>query len=164
MNKIAPIVDFEDKSHNPFVLDEAAYGDMEDIYTPLSKLQAQASGHKGGLLQLLGVPEDSNLSDIPMYTVLGYDEVMAVDNDAEAFSIDVYKHGLGQTFGNTLSLFNPPEHTALRRVFQKAFLPHIVGKWGDQLVTPVVNGLIDKFIDRGEADLVEEFAVKYPFQ
>jgi cytochrome P450 len=87
-----------------------------------------------------------------------------VDGDPETYSIDAYETNLGLTFGRTLSLLNPPEHTSIRRVFQKAFMPNVVAKWGDDLVAPVVNGLIDRFVDRGEADLAEEFALKYPFQ
>jgi cytochrome P450 len=159
MSQISPIAYFDDPSHDPFRLDEQAYGDLEDIYGPIARLMAQAPVHAGEFLSLMGLPGDANMS-----SALGFDEVVAVDRDAETFSIDGYKHGLGQTFGNTLSLLNPPEHTAIRRVFQQAFLPHIVSKWGDHLVTPVVHGLIDGFVERGEADLAEAFARKYPFE
>jgi cytochrome P450 len=164
MTRIAPIVDFDDKNHNPFLVDEEAYGHVEDIYTPLIPLREQAAVHKGDLMTLLGWASDSNYTAIPQFTVVGYDEILAVDNDPETFSIDAYMPTIGRTFGKTLSLLNPPEHTRIRRVFQKAFLPHVVAKWGDKLVSPVVNALIDKFVARGEADLAAEFARFYPFE
>lgn len=166
MSAIAPIIDFDAKDYNPFELDAAAYGDIEDIHSRLKVLRDRAPVQKGDLLTLLGWSVDPNVSAaaLPQFTVFGYDEVLKVDGDPETYSIDAYETGLGLTFGRTLSLLNPPEHTSIRRVFQKAFLPNIVSKWGDDLVSPVVNGLIDKFVDRGRADLAEEFAVKYPFQ
>jgi cytochrome P450 len=166
MSGIAPIIDFESKDYDPFLLDAAAYGDIEDIHSRLAVLRERAPVHKGDLLTLLGWSIDPNVSAaaLPQFTVFGYEEVLKVDGDSDTYSIDAYENGLGLTFGRTLSLLNPPEHTKIRRVFQKAFLPNIVSKWGDDLVSPVVNGLIDKFADRGHADLAEEFAVKYPFQ
>jgi len=164
MSAIAPIADFDDTTYNPFDSDEGAYGDIEDIYGVLAPLQARASVHEGDLLTLLGWIGDPNYGDVKQFSVLGYAEVALVDGDPETYSIDAYKTGIGTTFGKTLSLLNPPEHTSIRRVFQKAFLPHIVTKWGDDLVSPVVNGLIDKFVARGSADLAEEFALQYPFQ
>jgi len=166
MSSIAPIVDFDDESYDPFAMDEQAFGDLEDIHSRLAQLREQAPVQRGDLLTLLGWKMDPNFAAaaLPQFTVLGYAEVMAVDGDPETFSIDAYQLGLGLTFGKTLSLLNAPEHTRIRRVFQKAFLPNVVAKWGDQLVSPVVNGLIDAFIDRGAADLAEEFALKYPFE
>lgn len=164
MNAIAPIVDFDDKTYNPFDSNEGAFGDITDIYGILVPLLARAAVHKGDFLTLLGWNADPNYSGSKQFTVLGYKEVGIVDSDAETYSIDAYKDSIAHTFGNTISLLNPPEHTRIRRVFQKAFLPHIVTKWGDELVSPVVNGLIDKFAARGSADLAEEFALQYPFQ
>jgi cytochrome P450 len=165
MSSIAPIIDFDDKNYNPFLQDEEAYGDIEDIHSLLAPLRARAPVHQGDLLTLLGWTPDSNFtSTVPQFTVLGYQEVMKVDGDPETYSIDAYQANLGLTFGKTLSLLNPPAHTSIRRVFQRAFLPNIVAKWGDELVSPIVNNLIDAFWERGEGDLAEEFALKYPFQ
>jgi cytochrome P450 len=164
MSSIAPIADFDDRSYDQFAMDEAAFGDVEDIYALLAPLRARAPVHEGDLLSLLGWATDPNFGHLRQFTVLAYKEFMEVDADIQTFSIDAYEGNLGQTFGRTLSLLNSPEHPRIRRVFQQAFLPTIVAKWGDQLVTPVVNELIDAFIARGKADLAEEFALKYPFE
>jgi cytochrome P450 len=164
VNNIAPIVDFDDKTYDPFAVEEAAFGDIEDIYGPLAALRKKGPVHKGDLLTLLGWTPDPNQDPNLQYTILGVDEVMTVSGDQELFSTEAYAHNIAQTFGRTVSVLGPPEHGRIRRVFQKAFLPHIVAKWGEELVTPVVNGLIDKFVDRGYADLAEEFALQYPFE
>jgi cytochrome P450 len=164
MNDISPIVDFEDKNYDPFKVYLDNFVDMNDFYGRLERLRAQGPVVKGDFMTLLGGAPDVNYTHVPNYTVLGYDEVMAVNGDPETYSIDVYKHSIGRTFGRTISLMNPPEHAAIRMIFQKAFMPGTVAKWGDQIVSPVVKGLIDKFVHRGEAELVSEFAMKYPFE
>jgi hypothetical protein len=84
MSSIAPIIDFDDKNYNPFLQDEEAYGDIEDIHSLLARLRARAPVHQGDLLTLLGWSPDSNFtSAVPQFTVLGYQEVMEVDGDPE---------------------------------------------------------------------------------
>jgi cytochrome P450 len=164
MGAIAPIVDFDDKAYDPFAIDSQAYGDIEDIHSVLVRLRERAPIHRGDYVSLIGWVNDPNYDSGLQFTVLGAEEVTIVDGDPETYSIDVYEHSIGQTFGRTLSLLKPAEHVRIRRVFQKAFLPNTVAKWGDKLVSPVVNGVIDRFAHRGEANLAEEFTVKYPFE
>ncbi|MDO7836720.1 cytochrome P450 [Sphingobium sp. HBC34] len=81
------------------------------------------------------------------------------------FSNSGYRPTLGATFGmGSISTLDNPEHGRWRRIFQKIFLPQFVKTWGDTIVDPVVNGLMAKFLPRGEADLVEEFTQRYPFE
>ena len=37
-----------------------------------------------------------------------------------------------------------------------------LARWEPEIVRPVVNGLIDEFIDAGEADLVKDFTLEFP--
>jgi cytochrome P450 len=164
MSELTPIVDLEDKSYNPFAVYLDNFVDTKNFYTKLESLRAQGPVVRGDFMTLLGGAPDTNYTHTPNYTVLGYDEIVAVNRDPETYSIDVYKHSIGRTFGRSISLMNPPEHGPVRMIFQKAFMPNTVAKWGNQIVTPVINSLIDQFMDRGEAELVSEFAVKYPFE
>jgi cytochrome P450 len=69
------------------------------------------------------------------------------------------------TFGmGSISTLDNPEHSRWRRIFQKIFLPQYVKTWGDSIVDPVVDDLMQKFLARGEADMVEEFTLRYPFE
>jgi len=79
------------------------------------------------------------------------------------YSNDALKLNMEVTFGETLGTLNPPVHTRYRKVFRQAFLPHIINKWGSTIVTPVINGVIDKLSGLGRADLVRECARLYPF-
>ena len=50
---------------------------------------------------------------------------------------------------------DPPEHASYRNVLNKHFTPDAANKWRDTAITNT-HALIDKFIERGEADLASE--------
>jgi len=62
--------------------------------------------------------------------------------------------------GNLL-LMDPPEHTAYRALVNRRFLQRSVGVL-ERRVLDEADALIDRFIQRGSADLVGEFAVALP--
>jgi cytochrome P450 len=161
---VPKIQDFDDDGFNPFVAEELVFGDIADLHTPLAKLRQQGPVHSGSFMDLVGVTQLPRKSGMDEFTVLSYRHVSDVYADPEIYSNAAFGDNLGQTFGRTITTMDPPEHSRYRRIFQKAFLPQNVAKWGDLLVGPVVTELMDKFIRRGEADLIEEFAQTYPFE
>ncbi|MEU0838527.1 cytochrome P450 [Streptomyces sp. NPDC005962] len=56
---------------------------------------------------------------------------------------------------------DPPDHTRLRRLVSKAFTPRRVAAFAPR-VRELTDGLIDAFEERGEADLIHEFAFPLP--
>src|SRR5712692_5267551 len=56
---------------------------------------------------------------------------------------------------------DPPDHTRLRGLVSKAFTPRVV-----ELLRPhiqqIVDGLLDRVADKGEMDLIEDFAYPLP--
>lgn len=56
---------------------------------------------------------------------------------------------------------DPPDHTRLRRLVAKAFTPRRVAAFAPR-VQELTDQLIDSFADRGEADLIHEFAFPLP--
>ncbi|MFI1017528.1 cytochrome P450 [Streptomyces sp. NPDC020965] len=56
---------------------------------------------------------------------------------------------------------DPPDHTRLRRLVAKAFTPRRVAEFAPR-VQELADGLIDGFAERGEADLIHEFAFPLP--
>jgi len=97
--------------------------------------------------------------------VLGYAEVSEAAKDFELFpNGPALQKSLGVVFGNTISLMDPPLHTRFRRIFQAVFLPKTIARWGQDIVMPVANELLDKIVARGHGDLVEDFTQHYPFQ
>jgi cytochrome P450 len=58
---------------------------------------------------------------------------------------------------------DPPEHVKYRRLLDPLFAPQRMALLESE-VASLVNGLIDRFIDRGECDFSVEFAVPLPSQ
>ncbi len=164
MNAIPRLQDFDDPAYDPFLSDEAAFGPHLDPYPRIAELYKQ-----GGPVQALdyrvamGLPPDVTMADMPHYSVFGYDAVEAVFSNPEVFINKPYERNIGISFGRSVSTMDGAEHQRYRRIFQRAFLPQVVAKWGDNLVDPVVSDLMDGFRNRGKADLVQEFTHLYPF-
>lgn len=164
MATIAPIEYFDEADFDPFVIDDDVFGEIEDPYAIFDRARANGPVQPGTILELLGAPADSIVAGIPQFRVIGHAEVQAVMRNAALFSNDVLKMNLGVTFGDTISAMNPPKHTQVRGLFQSTFMPKQVAKWSETLVDPVVNDLIGRFIGDGRAELVEQFAKRYPFE
>lgn len=56
---------------------------------------------------------------------------------------------------------DPPDHTRLRRLVSKAFTPRRIAEFAPR-VQELTDRLIDGFIEKGEADLIHEFAFPLP--
>ncbi|MCX4778839.1 cytochrome P450 family protein [Streptomyces sp. NBC_01264] len=56
---------------------------------------------------------------------------------------------------------DPPDHTRLRRLVSKAFTPRRVAEFTPR-VQELTDHLIDQFAEKGEADLIHEFAFPLP--
>jgi len=164
MGAIPRIQDFDDASYDPFVSDEAAFGGCADPYPQLAEWRAQAQVHRMDYRAAMGLYPDVTMAGLAHYLVLGYDAVEKIFLDPATYSNKTYARNLGISFGRSVSAMDAPEHARFRKIFQKAFLPNMVAKWGETLVDPVVQGLMDQFSGRGKADLVQEFTHHYPFQ
>jgi cytochrome P450 len=163
MGKSQRIVDFDDRDFNPFFADEMAFGDVEDLYGRLAEMRRQGSVHAADYRSLFSPYPDVTLSRFKHYIVLGYDDVATVLGDPATYTNEAFRYNLGESFGRSISTMDAPEHARYRRIFQKAFLPQVVAQWGETLVDPVVAKLMDAFVGRGSADLVQEFTLYYPF-
>ncbi|MGP0032064.1 MAG: cytochrome P450 [Acidimicrobiales bacterium] len=56
---------------------------------------------------------------------------------------------------------DPPDHKKYRKLLDPIFSPRRMALM-DDAVTRIVNGLIDRFIDRGEVDFAKEFSIPFP--
>ncbi|MGO8856827.1 MAG: cytochrome P450 [Steroidobacteraceae bacterium] len=164
MNAVTRLSDFDDPNFNPFIADELMFGSCLDPYSRLAELRAKGPVHKLDYRVYMGEPADHTQGHLEQYLVVGYDEVMRCLSEPDNFSNEAYQLNLGISFGRSVSTMDPPEHSRYRRIFQKAFLPQTVAKWGESVVDPVIRELMDKFRGRGSADLVQEFTLHYPFQ
>jgi len=140
-------------------------GDFADPYPLIHQLAAEGSVHHLNYRKLFTEVPDVQLGHMDQWTVFGYDACNQILMDHEAFhNWEAFQHSLGVAFGRTITCMDGAEHARFRKVLQKALLPHVVSKWGESLVAPVMSRLMSKFIGRGSADLVEEYTHHFPFQ
>jgi cytochrome P450 len=157
--------DFDDPNYNPAISDEIAFGDDRDPYAFLHELLARGPVIEGDLREMQGVAPDMTSRGVRKFIVLGYNEVREVLSSPDNFCVEHNRSGLSQTFGShSLTVLDPPDHPRYRRIFQKAFLPHVVGTWSEEFIEPVIHDLLDRFIGRGRCDLMKEFVFPYPFE
>lgn len=161
----ARILDYDDTDFDPFETFERAQGGeaVVDPYPLLHELRAQGAVQPGDVRTPFGAPLDQTMLDLDSYMVFGYEPIHTVLHDNQNYSSALFERIMLPTFGRVLPLMDPPEHPRYRRLFQRAFLPGAVAQWGEVLVPRVVNGFIDRFAQRGKAELVGEFTAHYPF-
>jgi len=164
METLVTIREFDDPAYDPFNSDEINFGDTKDPYPAIAQWRATAPVLEGDYRPKMGLAS-ALYPDRKMFTVVGTAEIQEVLTDMERFSNAAYKFNIGITFGQgSISTMDNPEHGRWRKIFQKIFLPQYVKKWDDTIVDPVVHSLMDQFIGKGHADLVEDFTIRYPFE
>ncbi len=166
MNASLQIQDFDDPRFDPFAEIERTMG-LDDIANPhprLAEFRRLGPVHRTSYREAFGFPPDMTMADLPRFMVVDYERIQEILYDAEAWSNEIYMRNLGRAFGRSITTMDPPEHTKYRKLFQRAFTPAALAKWGREVVTPVVHRLIDGFAQRGSAELVREFTVEYPFR
>ena len=97
-----------------------------------------------------------------IFAVLSHDGVAQVLRDGETFTSTVYANSMGLVMGHTILEMDEPEHSKYRRLIQQAFSKKALAHWETDLVRPIVNACIDRFADRGRADLVRELTFPFP--
>jgi cytochrome P450 len=104
---------------------------------------------------------------LPIVSVFRYDDVQDVLRDAELFSNDFAAgreappeiQALGEQGPPSMIGVDPPDHTRLRSLVNKAFTPRIVRRLEPRL-REVARELVDEALSKGEVDLIQ--ALTYP--
>lgn len=108
-----------------------------------------------------------------MYLVSRYEDLQAVLRDSTTFSVEKgyqeqYAKGFAMEFKEILIrdgggffpdaiMTDPPRHTRIRRLMEKAFTAHRV-KQLEPAIATIVADLIEEFADKGRADGPKDFA------
>ena len=102
-------------------------------------------------------------SDIPaMVTLHRFEDVNRVLRDSATFSSARYDQVMGKVLGHSILEMDAPEHLRHRTLIAQAFRPKALIRWQEELIVPLVHELVDEFADRGHAELVREFTVRFP--
>lgn len=137
--------------------DDVVSGDVRDPYTELARLRREEPVQR---IDVSGMPHEESK---PVFMVYRHEDVIKMLRDNETFSSAIIIDTFGDVLGQQVMLgMDEPQHGRHRALVSKAFSPRAVAGWEHELVIPVANLLIDRFADRGHADLVKEFNFEYP--
>ena len=157
-----------DDDYDPFaVFDESVgIGQIRDPYPVFHELRAQCPVHAGGFGDHFDTgevmdPALMGAAGTP-HAVLSFEAVQQVLKDGETFSSSGYAENMGLVMGHSILEMDEPEHHSYRSLIQQAFTRKAMETWEAELVSPIVHGLIDTFVERGSADLVRELLWPFP--
>jgi cytochrome P450 len=97
-----------------------------------------------------------------LWLALSYDAVQEVLRDDLRFDSAGYAASMGQVMGHSLLEMDGAEHTRTRNLVNRAFSRRAIERWERELVRPVVDAYVDRFCERGSADLVRELTFPFP--
>ena len=164
MSSALQLEDFKD-DFDPFTAWAKVGGEevVVDPYPELARLRRASPVQPIDAREHFGVAIDQGMVGMKPYTILGHKEVSEVLSNHTDYSNKIYERNLGQVFGASITTMDLPEHARYRRLFQSAFTPNRLEALRTKFQA-VIDRLFEKFADRGQANLVQEFAFYFPFE
>jgi cytochrome P450 len=99
------------------------------------------------------------------FVVYRRDDVEHVLRDHEAFSSASIRDLMSPVMGDYVLVgLDEPEHRRHRALVSPAFRQKMLARWEDEVMLGVTGELIDRFADRGHAELVREYTFHFPVQ
>ena len=134
--------------------------DLRDPYPMFARRRAEGGVFRGSVMDWSKTPE--SLMPEKLYAAVSFDAVNRVFRDGKVFNSKIYDATIGLFIGPTILAMEGKPHWEHRNLVSAAFKTRSLARWEPEIVRPVVNGLIDEFIDRGSADLVRDFTFEFP--
>jgi cytochrome P450 len=148
----------ESPVHNVTV-DEAAEL-RRDPYPLFARRRQEFGVFRGSVMDWSKTPE--SMLPEKLYAAVSFDAVNRVFRDSKVFNSHIYDSTIGLFIGPTILAMEGKKHWEHRNLVSAAFKSRSLQRWEPEIVRPVVNGLIDEFIDDGSADLVSQFTLEFP--
>lgn len=138
-------------------------GRIQNPYPAFADMRCDAPLQKADFRAMFGMEvSEPPAGSPPVYTACTYDAVIEILRDGERFSSKAYESVMGLVMGHTILEMDEPEHHRYRALLQQAFSKRALERWEHDLVAPVIDELIDKFVDRGRAELIRELTFPFP--
>jgi cytochrome P450 len=133
---------------------------LRDPYPLFAQKRREAGVFKGSVMDWSKTPE--SMMPEHLYAAVSFDAVNRVFRDGKVFNSHIYDSTIGLFIGPTILAMEGKKHWEHRNLVSAAFKSRSLQRWEPEIVRPVVNALIDEFIDTGRADLVKEFTFEFP--
>ncbi|MDT5053893.1 MAG: hypothetical protein QOF66_2259 [Mycobacterium sp.] len=133
---------------------------LRDPYPLFAQRRREAGVFRGSVMDWSKTP--ASMMPEQLYAAVSFDAVNRVFRDGKVFNSHIYDSTIGLFIGPTILAMEGKTHWKHRNLVFAAFKSKSLLRWEPEIVRPVVNALIDEFIDAGEADLVKDFTLEFP--
>ena len=96
--------------------------------------------------------------------VTRHEDVEAVLRDPDRFSSRINNETMGPVMGTLILGMDGDEHRRYRSLVAQAFRPSALARWEEELIGPIIDGLLDDLAPKGRGDLVSDVTSRYPVQ
>ncbi len=98
------------------------------------------------------------------YMITRFHDLQAAMADDDSFpSAAAYLRQSAPSMGKTIQCMGGQEHRRNRGLVSVGFRPRIMKEFVEAFLMPVAHELVDRFASRGEADLVQDYTMRYAF-
>jgi len=132
---------------------------LRDPYPVFANRRSQAGVFRGSVMDWRKAAE---FMPENLYAAVSFDAVNRVFRESKVFDSKIYDNTIGLFIGPTILAMEGKVHREHRNLVSAAFKTRSLARWEPEIVRPVVNTLIDEFIEAGTADLVRDFTFEFP--
>jgi cytochrome P450 len=133
---------------------------IRDPYPFFAEKRMQAGVFRGTVMDYSRTPE--SLRPKQNYAAMSFDAVNTVFRDGKLFNSAMYDATIGLFIGPTILAMGGTTHREHRNLVSAAFKSKSLARWEPEIVRPIVNALIDEFVESGETDLIKNFTFEFP--
>jgi cytochrome P450 len=131
-----------------------------DPYPFFAEKRAAAGVFRGTVMDYSKTPE--SLRPRQTYAAMSFDAVNKVFRNGKLFNSAMYDATIGLFIGPSILAMGGTPHRDHRNLVSAAFKSKSLTRWEPEIVRPIVNALVDEFVDSGETDLIENFTFEFP--
>ncbi len=91
-----------------------------------------------------------------------FEDCSRILRDAKTFTSTGYDTTIGAVMGHMILGMDDPEHRMHRNLVAHAFREKSLARWEPELIAPIIDELIDRFVADGRADLVRQLTFEFP--
>ncbi|MUL68061.1 cytochrome P450 [Mycobacterium sp. CBMA 234] len=131
-----------------------------DPYVFFAQKRRECGAFRGSVMDWSNTPEAFKPKHL--YAAVSFDAVNRVFRDGRVFNSHIYDSTIGLFIGPTILAMEGKRHWQHRNLVSAAFKSKSLARWEPEIVRPVVDGLINDFVNAGTADLVADFTLEFP--
>ncbi len=151
----------QEQEYDPFAaFVDVVSGDTRDPYPDFAEKRRSSPVWKGRLMAMDFLPEGFEAE--PEWNAFRYEDCSRILRDAKTFTSTGYDVTIGMVMGHMILGMDDPEHRGHRNLVAHAFREKSLARWEPEFIGPIIDELIDRFVQDGAADLVRQLTFEFP--